>query len=78
MTLWHIIALLTPALGAAAIVYGLRFFPVTESNDDQYSLDLGAPRDYARPKSAMAQEVDKATMTVKDEVNRIKGLRKLK
>lgn len=74
MTIWHIIAVLTPALGALALVCGLRFFPVHKAPDDQYEMDLGAPRDYARPRSAMAHKVDRATDVVKEEVKRIRNL----
>lgn len=74
MTIWHIIAVLTPALGALAVVYGLRFFPIHKASDDQYEMDLGAPKDYARPRSAIAHSVDRATDVVKEEVERIRKL----
>jgi len=78
MTIWHIIAVLTPALGALAVVYGLRFFPIHKAPDDQYEMDLGAPKDYARPRSAMAHSVDRATDVVKEEVKRIRKLPSLR
>ncbi|MGS1095132.1 hypothetical protein ACVCNR_11175 [Aquamicrobium terrae] len=74
MNFWQIIAFLTPALGALAIVYALKLFPTAKASGDQYELDLGTPKDYARPRSAMAHSVDRATDRVKEEVKRIRDL----
>lgn len=78
MTIWHVAAVLTPALGALAVVYALRFFPIAKTPDDQYELDLGAPKDYAPNRSVMAHEVDRAADVVKEEVKRIRRLPSLR
>lgn len=73
MTIWHIIAVLTPALGALAVVYGLRFFPITKAPDDQYEMDLDVPTILpVRRRSSMAHDIDRTTDMVKEEIARIK------
>lgn len=74
MTIWHIIAVLTPALGALAIVYGLRFFPISKAPSDQYEMDLDIPASYPTRRSAMAHSVDRTTDIVKEDVKRIRRL----
>lgn len=64
--------------GAFAIVYGLRFFPIGGPSEDQYEMDLGAPKDYPRRRASMAHSIDQMTRVVKAETDRIKAKPPLK
>lgn len=61
MTIWQILALFTPALGALAIVYALRWFPVGKEPDDQYEMDLSS----FSTRRTMAHDVYKSDDTVR-------------
>lgn len=65
-------------LGVSAILYALRFFPIAKTPSDQFELDLDAPRDYARTRSAMAHSVDRMTDTIREETKRMKAKPRLK
>lgn len=61
MTFWQLFALVTPVVGAAAIVSVLRWFPVAKAPDDQYEMDLGS----FSTRRTMAHDVYKSADTIR-------------
>jgi len=63
---------LIPAVGAIAIVYALRWFPIAKPSDGQMEFDYSSSE--PRYRSVMAERTHIAAGVVREEARRIKNL----
>jgi hypothetical protein len=64
--------------GSFAIVYALRFFPVSRRSSDQLEMDLSIAPDYIRKSRAMAHDARSEADAIRGEVARLKAKPRIK
>lgn len=64
--------------GSYAIIYALRFFPITRGPSDQLEMDLDVAPDYLKRARVAAHEAHRAADVIREETRRIKSNPKIK
>ena len=65
-------------LGAGAIVYALRFFPIVKNGRDQFELDLDIPPEYLKKARVAAHEAHVSAHVIREETAKLKAKPRIK
>lgn len=73
-----LVTALVLTLGAGAIVYALRFFPIVKDEGDQLELDLDVAPEYLRKARVAAHDAHRAADVIREETARLKAKPRIK